>query len=276
MNENNKFLFDLNNFDAQRIEEASNIDLTEPEEELPPPPPTFSEDELESAKIMAHEKGRQEGFTEERQSREEKIKTVLENIAKNFSDVFASEHYRERQYEEESLKLSLAVLDALAPTLEKHLGRETIQKIITENIKKQSKSAEIVIEVSADNLLSINDAIGDIWADDEDAPKYKIIENSELDQGACNIQWQDGGVIRNPERTAEMIKTEIETLLNNLSSDEKSLNDAENTQETKEKVNSTITDGENNGIKNQEINLSDDKLDKTPLENTAELDNTKD
>ena len=62
LNKANKFLFDLNNFDMPEPEE----EVIEEEIDLEPPPPTFSEDDLEAAKAVAHATGRNEGIEEEK------------------------------------------------------------------------------------------------------------------------------------------------------------------------------------------------------------------
>ena len=199
---------------------------------------------------MAHEKGRHEGALEERQNRDEKIKDILENISQNFSSLFAAEIYRERQYEEESLQLALAVLDELAPPLQKHLGKKTLETIIADTLKSHSKTSEICIEVAPENTEDISQALESIWADKEEAPRYKVIGKDELSSGACHILWQDGGMIRNPQKTASQIKKQIESLLQDAISSRKE-------EKTEENTNSELTEEENNAIKEEERPLSD-------------------
>ncbi len=252
MNSNNKFLFDLNNFDTEEVE--AEIVEESVQEDLPPPPPTFSEDELESAKIIAHEKGRLEGIKEERGIRETTVKEILEAISKNFSNLFAKEQLRENIYEEESLKLGLALIDALAPTLEKNLGIETLKAVITDAIKHQSKKAEIRIEVAPDNVAEIGHAIEAIWPEKEDMPKYKVLGKNDLNDGGCEITWQDGGMIRDPVKTANEIREKIASLL-------------ENPEKTEENTNSKLTSAQNNGINDSGDASQNDIRDDNPTNN---------
>ncbi len=212
MNQENKFLFDLNNFDAPPVADE---EIIEEEIEVAPPPPTFSEDELEAAKAMAHSNGVTEGIKEERARREEKVKDLLETIAENFSALFAAEQYRERQYEEEAVKLSLNVLDKAFPSLLTHLGNDTLKSVVTKNLKKQAEQSEITIEIHPDDGTDIKNIVASIWKDPESAPRCKVIENDAIAAGACTMSWADGGLIRNPEQTAQSIRDELESLLTN-------------------------------------------------------------
>jgi flagellar assembly protein FliH len=240
LNNTNKFLFDLNNFDAPDIIEE---EIVEEEIEIAPPPPMFSEDDLEATKAVAHATGRNEGMQEERTKREQQIADALTQLVTNFSTLFAAETYREKQYEEESLKLSLEIIDRLAPSLQTRLGAEALKTALSSALKTQSEQAEIKIEVHPEMANDIDKLIEDIWPDKESAPRYKILADSTLDVGACALSWKDGGMVRTPDKTAEDIKTAIEGLL---------------VEQVLSKESSPLTDSENNAINIEE---SSDSLD---------------
>lgn len=234
LTKNNKFLFDLNNFDLPQEEE---IIIEEEEIEVEPPPPTFSEDELEASKAVAHASGRNEGILEERGKREQFIAYTLNKISENFSSLFAAEIYRERQYEEESLKLALEIVDLLAPSLNDRLGEEALKNSLKDVLSSQSEQSEIRIEVHPETAAEIDAVIETIWPDKESAPRYKVVADSTLEKGACQLSWKDGGMVREPKKMANDIKTAIEALL---------------VEQVMSKTNSPLTDSKNNAIKNQQ------------------------
>ncbi|HPF77985.1 MAG TPA: FliH/SctL family protein [Alphaproteobacteria bacterium] len=234
MNKSKKFLFDLNNFDQPEEEE---IVIEEEEIEVEPPPPTFSEDELEASKAIAHAAGRNEGILEERGKREQFIANVLKQISENFSSLFAAEMYRERQYEEESLRLALEIIELLAPSLTQRLGEEALKHSLKEVLKTQSEQSEIRIEVHPETASEIDAVIATIWPDKDSAPRYKVVADSELEKGACHLSWKDGGMVRNPKKIANDIKTAIESLL---------------VEQVMSKTNSPLTNIENNAINNKQ------------------------
>lgn len=246
LNKTNKFLFDLHNFDLPEVEEVEEEVVEEIEVE--PPPPTFSEDELDAAKAIAHSKGRDEGIQEERAKREQFTADTLHNISEHFATLFAAEIYREKQYEEESLRLALEIISLLAPSLNTRLGEEALKASLQEVLKSQSEQSEIRIELHPETVTDIDALIEKIWPDKDNAPRYKVVADSNLEKGACALSWKDGGMIRDPKKTANDIKTAIEGLL---------------VEQVMAKTNSPLTGDENNAIKNQQASESS-----SPLEDT--------
>lgn len=234
MNKATRFYFDLNNFDAPEIEEE---EIIEEPEEVEPPPPTFSEEELEAAKAVSHAGGRSEGIQEERARREQMVADNLKAISENFSSLFAAETYREKQYEEEALKLALQIIDMVAPSLNTRLGEEALKGTLLKTLKDQSEQSEIIVEVHPETASDIDSLIESIWPDKDSAPRYKVLADSNLEKGACNLSWKDGGMVRDPQKTANDIKTAIEELM---------------VEQVMSSGNSSLTGNENNAIKNQQ------------------------
>ncbi len=242
MGKENKFYFDLNNFDAPVKEEVEEI---VEEEEVEPPPPTFSEDELDAAKAVAHATGRNEGMQEEKERREQHVAEVLQTISKEFSILFAAEIYRERQYEEESVKLGMEILSLLAPSLNERLGKESLKSALLHVLKSQAEQAEIRIEVHPETAPDIDALIENIWPDKDIAPNYKVVANTALEKGTCSLSWKDGGMIRDTQKTANDIKTALETLLVEHAMDK----EVGKNKEIRGKKDSSLTAEENNAIK---------------------------
>jgi flagellar assembly protein FliH len=203
-----KFLFDLNIFDAPPEEEEIII-----EEELPPPPPTFSEEELAMAKEISFEQGRQQGIREQQESREQFVAQFLEIIAENFSQLFASETIREKIYEKESLTLALASLDLLFPLLDEKIGHAEIHKVVEKTLTDHRKTKEISIYVPTGLKGEIESLINRLRENEHDEVMWRVMEEADLPAGGCRLEWSDGGAVRNPAKTAREIRTRIEELL---------------------------------------------------------------
>ncbi len=198
--------------------------MDEPEEEaiaeeeifIEPPPPVFTEDDLEAAKAIAHNQGKAEGQRDEHAKREQYLADNLKNIAENFETLFAAELYREKQYEEEFIRLALQILEQLAPTLVDQYGQESLKQLIKETLETQAKQSEIRIEVHPDYANDIDQFIENIWTDNDSAPRCKVVANSQIELGGCNMSWKDGGMVRSPSELATKIKSSLETLLDNI------------------------------------------------------------
>lgn len=206
MSNDRKFLFDLNVFDAPTPE------VIEEEEYVPPPPPTFSEEEMAVAKDMAFEHGRQEGQKEQIESREQYVAITLEQIAQNFSQLFAAETMREIVFEKESLRLAVATLDLLFPVLNEKLGRDEVHKTIEKTLTSHRKTKEIVIQVPTGMKGEIETFINRLHDEDNENVAWRVVEMADMPAGNCSLEWSDGGAVRDSVRAAAEIRRQIVAL----------------------------------------------------------------
>ncbi len=204
-NNERKFLFDVNIFDAPPKEEIV--------EDLPPPPPVFSEEELAAAKDVSFEQGRVQGQTEQRESREQFIAASLDKIAQGFSHLFAAETVRESIFEKEALRLTIEALDRLFPVLNEKLGPEEVHRAIEKTLVSHRKTKEIAIRVVPGTRGEIEALISRIRSDEHDEVLWRVIEDDTLAQGDCALEWSDGGAIRDSRRAAADIRRNIEKIL---------------------------------------------------------------
>jgi len=211
-NKNNKFLFDLNKFDE---EETIEEEIVQEEIYVEPPAPTFTEDDLEAAKAVAHAQGKSEGVREERAKREQLLADNLKLISEKLEHLFAEELYREKQYEEESLRLALEIIAQLSPSLIERFGKEELKKLLKDVMETQSEQTEIRIEVHPDYAGDIDQFIENLWYQNDNAPRCKVVANTEIELGGCALSWKDGGMVREPSKMVHQIKSSIEDLLVN-------------------------------------------------------------
>lgn len=205
MSKDKKFFFDMNIFDAPPKEE--------PPENLPPPPPVYSEEELAAAKDMSFEQGRQQGQKEQLESREQFVAVTLDTIAQNFSKLFAAETIREAIFEKESLRLAIAALDLLYPSLEGKIGADEVRKAIEQTLTAHRKTKEITIRISEGLKGEIEAMITRIRRDEHEEVLWRVLEDAALAPGECTLEWSDGGAVRDSARTARDIRKNLENLL---------------------------------------------------------------
>jgi flagellar assembly protein FliH len=205
MSRDKKFLFDQHIFDAPEAEEIA--------EDLPPPPPTFSEDELAAARDMAFEQGRIQGEKEQVESREQFVAVTLDTIARNFSKLFAAEAIRESIFEKESLRLAIAALDLLSPLVAEKLGADEVRKSIEETLLAHRKTKEITVRVPQGMKGEIETLITRIRRDEHEDVLWRVLEDAALSEGDCTLEWSDGGAVRDSVRTARDIRKNLENLL---------------------------------------------------------------
>lgn len=188
-----KFLFDLNNFDD---------DFNAEDEFEEPPPPTFSEEELTSAKTGSYQegynKGRQEALDESAKSREQFVAQQLEIIAQSLPQIFDKEKKRENTYEAEAVSLTLHIFEKLFPVFQEKHGFEELKHAMADILQKQAGKKEINIKVHPDTKDGIQDHLKTLSAQGIDL-NLNIEGDEGLDQNVCRMDWGDGGAVKDPQ-----------------------------------------------------------------------------
>lgn len=200
--EGRKYFFDLNNFDSTAV--------PEPEENLPPPPPVFSEDELAAAKHVSVDEGRAIGRQEEQQSRAQYIATQISELNTQVLSLVLSEQMREKRFEQEVIHLCRALVGKMFPALTSREGYNEIEHIIARVIARQPAS-QIYIEVPKDDADDIKTYL--LALKDIDSNRLHITGAEDLSKGNCRMKWQDGGAIRDHEALAASIFAELDEVL---------------------------------------------------------------
>lgn len=196
-------MFDLNIFDEDHVEEV------EPET---PPPPTFSEEELESARQEGFARGKSEGLAESKASRDQYVAGIMNTIAKSLPPLFAAETAREKLYEKEALALALESFKILFPLLDSRHGLDETQATIATALEDVEGKSEIVIEVHPDALEGVEAHIASIRGRLGEAA-VDIRAGDTLGHGDCRIFWKDGGAVRDATALATKIKSIMEERL---------------------------------------------------------------
>ena len=200
--EGRKYFFDLNNFDSTAV--------PEPEEDLPPPPPVFSEDELAAAQHVSIDEGRALGRQEEQQSRAQYIATQISELNTQILSLVLSEQMREKKFEQEVIHLCRSLVSKLFPALTAREGYGEIETIISRVISRQPVS-QIHIEVPKEDADDIKTYL--LSLKDIEPSRLHITGVNDLTKGSCRMKWQDGGATRDHEALAASIFAELDEIL---------------------------------------------------------------
>lgn len=203
-----KFMFDVNDFD-----EKDEADILPEEPPPPPPPPTFSEAQMEAARREGLARGRQEAAAEAEASRERRVADLLETISREFSTLFAAEDLRNAQYEAESVRLSLAILQRLFPAMNQKYGLGEIQRAISDVLEKQRAQVVIKLEVQPDYVETIRDHVQRVLKQANITGECQVSGNQALGPGDVRMSWPDGGAFRESAVMAEDIERHLQVIL---------------------------------------------------------------
>ena len=204
-----RFLFDRHFFDETEnyIEEVEVIE----EEEMPEPPPTYSEEQLQDAVRKAREEGfkdgKQQAGEDYAQSHEKNVHKALESLATKLDQLITAEKQRDERFEQDSLRMLKASIDRLFPHFSDREGLGEIEHFAKTLIQKQKKDDEITVFVSGDMVDSLQNHI----MDHQELSGYliRVKVDSNLNSADCRIEWSNGGAFKDTTR----LKKDIDDII---------------------------------------------------------------
>jgi flagellar assembly protein FliH len=195
-----KFLFNVNVFDAEVPD-----DLEAVEENLPPPPPTYSQAELDAAKTKSFEEGKALADAEAKASRAQFLANVLANISKEMTKLFDSEDLREASYEFEAVRLTERVFAHVYPLYAEATGFDELKGALRQIIKAHNGSGHVRVSVHPDMTEGVEGFLAKLSELNPDL-RFSVKGEERLGPGACALSWDHGGAVRDTEAMAVEIQ----------------------------------------------------------------------
>lgn len=195
-----KFLFE-NVFDEQFVIEAE-IE----EEEIEPPPPTFSEEELAAARSAGFVEGRQAGISEMQASIDQRMAALVGEMVTQVQTLGSAHTGAVSEIERKMLTLALAIARKVVPPVARDHAEEAVEDVIRECLPKLRDEPRIVVRVHASVMRPLRKRIDAIQVKSGFPGDVILLEDDELEEADCRVEWSDGGA----ERTVAEIWGEIE------------------------------------------------------------------
>lgn len=192
MQEVNKFLFDVNNFDH-----AAGYDPDAPVV------PTYSEDELAAAKAQSFTEGEAKGKADGLASRDQQVVALTQKLTTDISILLKAEADRSARFEQELMHLTRSMFLQAFPILNGHVGLEQIEHSIRTVLSSLEETSSIIIEVAPLDQDELSQRLKSFLA--QHVGQVSILPQSELAPGSFRMRWKDGGAIRDIETLSARI-----------------------------------------------------------------------
>ncbi len=185
--------------------------------ELPPPPPLFTEQELQNARNEGHAKGMQEGglaaqakLDKEAAAREESIHSLLEVIANRITIAAESHTAYLKQQQETVSKLVLAVAQKIAGDALKREPYANVESLMLECMGMINGEAKVMVVVSparSEGLRQRIDTLKPMLQGFEG--EIAVGEDEALSDHDCRVEWKNGY----GERNTDILWKKIEAII---------------------------------------------------------------
>lgn len=197
-----KFLFETS-FDPEQEKAAREAELAAEREaaEAEPPPPTFSEAELEAARAEGLAAGREAGQQEALQSCEQRTSELFATVTQQLDQLVAERAAAHAEAEKTAATMALAVIRKLFPRLVESQTMPEIEAIITDCLERLRGEPRIVVRVADEVLDLLRERITALTERDGFEGKVVLLSDESLAEDSVRVEWADGGAERESART---------------------------------------------------------------------------
>ena len=187
---NKKFLFDLHHFDKES-EEAK--------KKKAPPAPSFSLQDMESARAEAFEKGKVEGTQQAKDSMTQRTEIVVQSIAGQLSVLDKQDHERIQHITDNSIVLIYKALAKAFPNLLTATSSDQIKLFLSDFFNETRVKSGFIVSVHPDMKDAISPYI------EQFHQNITVQGDSSLTPNAAKIEWEKGTAHFDPDLLAQKL-----------------------------------------------------------------------
>lgn len=171
---------------------------------------TFSEDELEAAKIQAEQLGYDKGYQAKSEETENMTAGLLLDINNKLSDFFAAQDKFREELEQNFMKFNLVVLQKLLPNLSDEYAVEILNRFLEENFANFRTEPKLSFFFNPEIAPSMQQQIAKLARIQDFEGKISLHKDSNLGLSDCRIEWENGGVGRSSDKLLEKVNNLLE------------------------------------------------------------------
>ena len=207
-------MFDEDVIERQRQEAASRLEEERVAEENAPP--TYTVEELETAKLVAHQQGIQEGKAEAMASIEQQANLTLDLVLKQIGDLLAEYKNWTAEVHHDSISMALAIMRKLAPELLRGSELPQVEHIINEAFQFLTDQPKVMIRVASDLEHALISKVNLMASRVGYEGQVVLTGDPELELTDCRISWYAGAVERSLDETWGQIDEMVDRVLRGL------------------------------------------------------------
>ncbi|EPY02665.1 FliH/SctL family protein [Magnetospirillum fulvum] len=184
-----------------------------PPVEVAPPPPTFTEEDLQLVRDSAFEEGRRSGLEEAAQSAERQLADAMTMLAGGFASLKEAEAQSADEAQRVAARVAMAVLRKVLPaTCETNAFEEVIRTVLDcfANVLDEPR---IIVRVVPSLVDPVRERLESQAGLHGFEGRVVVQADPRLPPGDCRVEWTDGGAERDQVRLIADIEAAVERAL---------------------------------------------------------------
>jgi flagellar assembly protein FliH len=213
-----KFMFDLDFGPPQAKRQAPSAGepeaamMEEPEPDLPPPP-TFTEEDLQVVREAAYEEGHRNGMTEANETQQALLAASLERISNALAMLDAAQADANDANQRVAARVAMAVLKKVLPaTCEEHAFEEIV-RTVQECLPNVLDEPRIIVRVDSSLVDPLRERLEQSAIEHGFEGRVVVQTDARVPMGDCRVEWTDGGAERDQARLIADVEAAVNRAL---------------------------------------------------------------
>ena len=209
------------------------------------------EKRIEQIREESYQNGKKDGNSEALMGIEESINKLLITISDEINNLEVKQELVNKEISDNLILLIQTIIKKIFPTLAKNSAVEEIIKVIVDLPKLYTEEPEILVKINPLIIDQLNDHLSEKILDNTRLKKLKLVEDSSVEEGDCQIDWSNGSAERNLDKLVQKMDDIISQNINSINKQNND-EDGEKSLTTSNETNNKIED-QNEEIFNTKI-----------------------
>ena len=177
------------------------------------------ERKMDDASRAAFEKGRAEGVAETLEGIESDIRNQVNALLQSAQQVLTGVEDECNAIRKSAIELATTTATLLSQELTNRLPTANLEALVTEALEHMGDAPHIALSVNDAHAESIQKAVTSIAAERGYTGKIIVLGDPETKVGDCSLQWADGGILLDQDKTRSTIAGIVKRHLDGLHGD---------------------------------------------------------
>ena len=188
-----------------------------------------------------YQNGKKDGNSEALMGIEESVNKLLITISDEMNNLEAKQDLVNKEISDNLILLTQTIIKKIFPTLAKNSAVEEIIKVIVDLPKLYTEEPEILVKINPLIINQLNDRLSEKILDNTRLKKLKLVEDSSVEEGDCQIDWSNGSAERNLDKLVQKMDDIIAQNINSINKQNND-EDGEKSLTTSNETNTKIED----------------------------------
>lgn len=171
---------------------------------------TYTQEELDSAKLIAEQAGYEKGYKAKDCEIEKNVAAVLDQINIKLLDLIAGREKLQAELEQDFMNLNREVIRKLIPSLTEDQSAEILERFLEENFPYFRSEAKLSFYLHPDVVGKVSEQIARLAHINDFEGKISLHKDPSLGLADCRVEWENGGVERNANKILEKVDNLLE------------------------------------------------------------------